>query len=98
MKLPATYIVLVDYGDKIGKAFAEVVPGDTFDNIVNDIWNGEHDHVLGVYRVSEGEPTINVTGDVADALFARAKKDGAPSRAARDLIDAYHFNWLEAAQ
>ena len=84
---PKTCMALLRYSDFIDK-FAEAGPGDTFENIVSDIFNGEYlcHRVLAVYSVGSDQQTKDISNDVCDALITRIRKGEHASQLAKDFI------------
>lgn len=87
MSFPSTVMALLRYSDFIDK-FAEAGPGDSFTNIVSDIFHGEFccHRVLAVYQVGDGIPTKDISSDVADALIERIRNGDQASQLAKDFI------------
>ena len=95
--IDGTTFVLIDYG-KHGAtdlAFVETAVGTTIENVMDDIRNGQHDNVCGVYFVKNGS-FIDVTKTVAEWL-AKLPADML-SQSARDFIDYCGLEVAEAAE
>ena len=84
---PKTCMALLRYSDFIDK-FAEAGPGDTFENIVSDIFTGEFlcHRVLAVYSVGSDHQTTDISDEVCDALIARIRNGETASQCAKDFI------------
>jgi hypothetical protein len=69
-------------------AFHEAVPGYTIDDAVSDILSGEKEgFIRAVYVVKEGEPTADVSGQVADKIAAAWIAGQFVSPMAREFVD-----------
>ena len=88
---PTTYLPLLQYnlGGNVVKAFGEVQPGMSFENIVSDIFNGEFaaEKIVAIYRVEENTTTVDCSDDIAKAIVSRIIRGETPSRSAKDFIN-----------
>lgn len=83
---PETHQMLVNYG-KLGLAFAEAVPGETFDDCVQAIldgaFGGKDTRVVAVYRTGLGIQTTDVSEEICESLTGRIKHTNDASQIAK---------------
>jgi hypothetical protein len=87
MIFPKTIMIMLRYNDCVD-AFAEVRPGEPFENVCDDIFRGDFgcDRVLGVYEVGLGTVTIDVSGAVCRDIIERIRKGQPASQLAKDFV------------
>ena len=94
-----TTLLLIDYGPKLGTLFPETPTGFTIDDAVSDILAGTQlGKLRAVYAVAEGEPSKDVSEEVADRIAAAWIAGQYVSPMARDFVDYCGREVREAAE